>query len=74
MRNVKKLLDFLTEKFPPGENQRHVIGVENNKLTVWLMLGELYLPLIFGDGDFNRPIDSLCNELAEVAQKALRGE
>ena len=76
MKDAKILLEFLTESFPPGENQHHSIVIENGRLTLYLMLGDKYLPLIFDECDLGKPIEQQCNELRELvaAEIEIRGK
>ena len=66
MKQAKQLLEYLTQKMPPGKNQHHNIIVENGHLVVTLMCGDLYHPFMLEDEDFDKPAEILADELVSM--------
>lgn len=63
LKGAKRFLDILTELVPPGENQRHNITVEDDKLTLTLMVGSKYYSYHFDENDLVIDVDSLASGL-----------
>lgn len=67
MRSAKELLAGLTDLCPPGEGQRHAIGInEAGKLEIVLFLGERYQPVTADDEDLDKSVEQLLVEIGAV--------
>lgn len=65
MRNVKILLEQVTKTMPPAEKQRHNLTLDENKnLVLHLMLGDQFIPVLFENIDFDKPIEELVKEIS----------
>lgn len=68
MQDAKALLQLLTERIAPGENQRHSLTLadDGEKLQVTLMLGDRYVPFVIEEDDLLKPVNELVDEILSI--------
>lgn len=64
------LLNELTKRIPPGENQKHNITLHNGTLQITFMLGDKYIPVILDNDDLYMRLDKLAENLIRVINNA----
>ena len=70
MKDAKLLLELLTISIPPGNKQRHNLTVEDDKLILHLICGDLCHPFELEDADFDKPVAQLAEEIRSQMVKA----
>jgi len=74
MKNAKILIEEITRMFPPGMNQRHALSMNGACLTLYLLLGDRYLPIYIADRELERDIYDLIDEISDVILDSLKSK
>lgn len=72
MRNAKDLLARLTASFPPDENRRHAIMLnDSDELEIQLALNGKFQPVVITGNSLDVPSGMMAVEVAHLLREAL---